>query len=346
MNNKLNESIGNWEKTGTEVKYKIYQKTIHKQQKKPKNPFIKPFLAVAALFIFAISTILLTMNLSNKEAPQQLADSESFTMYDERTIEITKYEMFFRDMPFYSKEAVEFFSLSETIRKYALFHYLEKRDYRLDEENRNVYRERIKTELEYDMKDANLKAYYDKMFADLQITVEEYIEYYLLINREYDKLYQDLFNKRIGLDETGAYPSGDAEKEYRSLVGITEQYMDELAEKIPERLEPMEPQPNLPYNTTDFNLKVTTNEQGEYIFVESMYFLTNIAQTYYDDLLLEINREIVKEELTRHSFKRYQEAIRTYLSDDAEKIKLAKELETIFEILGRTIEMEYDMATG
>lgn len=35
-----------------------------------------------------------------------------------------------------------------------------------------------------------------------------------------------------------------------------------------------------------------------------------------------------------------------FLTMNQAKMKLAKELETIFEILGRTIEMEYDMATG
>ncbi|MEK4486197.1 hypothetical protein MHH81_11490 [Psychrobacillus sp. FSL H8-0484] len=313
------------------------QETIHNQQP-PKNPYIKLFLA-AALIIFAIGAILVLTNLLNTEEPQQFEDPVSFRMFDDRTIEITKYEMFYRDHFLYSKEAVEFFSLIKTIEKFALFHHLEQHDYKWNEENRDFFRERIKMELEYDKKDANLKAYYEKMFATLQITEEEYIEYYVLVNREYEMLYQDLFNKGIGLDETGGYPSGEVAMAYRDLMGITEDEMNELAEKIPKRLDPMEPQPDLPFITDDFGLKVTTNAQGEYIFVENMY-LPIYHDEPYNDILYELKREIVKEELTRYSIKRYQEAVASYESDDAQKMKSVKELGLILEILERTIELE------
>jgi len=53
-----------------------------------------------------------------------------------------------------------------------------------------------------------------------------------------------------------------------------------------------------------------------------------------------LKREIVKEELTRYSIKRYQEAVASYESDDAQKMKSVKELGLILEILERTIELE------
>ncbi len=60
----------------------------------------------------------------------------------------------------------------------------------------------------------------------------------------------------------------------------------------------------------------------------------------YIEVLYELNREVVKEELTRHSLKRYQEAVASYESDDAQKMKVINELGLILEILERTIEME------
>ena len=312
------------------------QESIHNQHTPEKT--YKKLILVAALIIFGIGAILVLTKLLITEETQQLEDPVKFRMFDDQTIEITKYEMFYRNDFFYSKEAVDFFSLSETIEKFALFHYLEQLDYKWDEEKRDIYKERIKTELEYDKKDANLNAYYEKMFAALQITEEEYIEYYVLVNREYKMLHQDIFNKGIGLDETGAYPSGEAAMVYSDLIGITEDEMNKLAEKIPEPLEPMDPQPDLPFITNDLGLKVTTNAQGEYIFVEIMYFPKFLDEPY-NDILYELEREIVKEDLTRYSIKRYQEALASYESDDVQKMKKVKELGLILEILERTIEM-------
>ena len=326
------------------------QETVHNKQT-PKRRYMKLYVAVG-LVIFTIGAILIAMNVLNEEEleqsadvqkleePKQAASSVSVRMFDERTVEITKYGMFYRDQAFYSKEAAEFFSLNETIRKYALFHHLEKHGYKWDDERRNQHRERVKSGFEYDMKDENLRAYYEKMFDALQITEEDYIEYYLLVNKEYEMLYQELFNKGIGLDATGAYPSGDTELIYGNLVGITEDRLNELAEKIPESLNPMEPQPDLPFVKDEFGLKVTTNADGEYIFVDASPFLMYVGESY-GDLLYELKEEVVKEELTRHSLKRYQEAVASYESDDTQKMKVINELGLILEILERTIEMEW-----
>lgn len=339
MKDKLNDSLGNWEKEVAQVKSRIYQETIYKQHKKPKKPFLKPLVTVATLFLFIIGAIFLTTSPLSEDI-SELTKPTGFRMYDERTVEITKYEMFYREETFYSKEAVEFHALYDTLEKYALFNYLEQHDYKWDEERRNTFRERVKMALDYDMNDEGLKSYYEKMFAELQITADEYIDYYLLVNKEYEMLHQDLFNKNIGLVE-GSYPSGEALKDYLNLVSITEEDLNELAERIPDRLEPMDPQPDLPFNNEEFELYVTKNEQGEYIFVDISRF--NLMTPTYYSLIFEIERDFVKEPLTRHSFKRYQEALRTYVSDDPQKMTLAKELEAILEILERSVNMEYDI---
>lgn len=323
----------------TEQKLEVTDTMNQEMIYKPKKPYIKLTLLVA-LIILSIGVLLVSAKLLNTDEPQQVADSISFRKFDDRTIKITKYEMFYRDASLHSKEAVEFLSLANTIEKFALFHHLEQHNYEWDDEKHDFFRERVKAELEYDKKDPNLNTYYEKMFATLQITEEEYLEYYALVNKEYKYLYQDFSTKGIGLDETGGYPIGEAITTYRNLMGITEKEMNKLAEKIPERLNPMEPQPDLPFITDDIDLKVTTNAQGDYIFVENPYLLIDLNEPY-NNILYELQQEIVKEELTRYSIKRYQEAVASYESTDVQKMKSIQELGLILEILERTIEMEW-----
>ncbi len=126
---------------------------------------------------------------------------------------------------------------------------------------------------------------------------------------------------------------------YRKLIGITEDYLNELAEEMHEPVEPMEPQPELPFLTEDSRLKVTTNAEGEYIFVDTMYFFTDLDDRHIY-LLFELETKFAKEELSRYSVKKYQEAVASYESDDAQKMETVKELGLIFEILERSLEME------
>ncbi len=59
----------------------------------------------------------------------------------------------------------------------------------------------------------------------------------------------------------------------------------------------MEPQSDLPFVKDEFGLKVTTNADGEYIFVDASPFLIYVGESY-GDLLYELKEEVVKEELT------------------------------------------------
>lgn len=343
MANKLNNSLGDWEKTSEQVKSRIYEETIYKGRRRPKKPFIKPFLTAAALLLFTVGTIMLTTLVVKTEETQLSSEHESFRMFDERTVEIKKYEMFYRDWRFLPPEVLEYYALSETISQYALFHHMARHDYEWDEKQRNTVRERVKKALHNEMKDDRLKAYYEKMFAELQITEEEYIDYYLVVNKEAEMLEKVLFNEGIGLDETAAYPYKDAVMVYQHLAGISKGDMNVLERWGPRRTQPIDPQPDdLPFDKVQLSLQVTTNKQGEYIFSKSINFPTYLGYTY-KTFLSDIKRDIVKEELTRHSLKHYQEALRTYTSHDAQKMKWAKEIGAVLEILERTIEMNYQI---
>ena len=151
------------------------------------------------------------------------------------------------------------------------FTILEQHGYRWDDETRARAREWIQNEFDYDKKNnPELYAYYEKMFETLQITEEDYIDHYLLVNKEYNRLVDDLANNRIGLDIEGEYNADDELLAYSKLVGLSEE-LAELEEKLPEPLTPMEPQPDLPFITEDSIVKVTTNAEGEYIFVDTLH---------------------------------------------------------------------------
>ena len=343
MNNKLNNSLGNWEKEAAQVKSKIYQETIYKQRKKTKKPFFKPLLTVAALFIFTVGAIILTTSVVKTEETQLSTEPVDFRMFDERTIQIAKYEKFHRSPSFLPQEALEYYALSETIAQHALFYHMARHGYQWDEKQRRSFRERVEIALHNEMREDRSKVYYEKMFADLQITEEEYIDYYLLLNKEAEMLQDVLFDKEIGLDETGAYSYADAVEAYQRLVGITRGDLNVLGGRVSsKRRQPMDPQPELPFDADQLSLKVTTNKQGEYIFTKTIDFPTHLGYTYRA-FLLDIQQDIVKETLTRHSLARYQEALRTYKSSDALKMEWAKELRAVLDILERTIEMEYEM---
>lgn len=131
------------------------------KQKRIKKPYIILLVATTMLIVI-IGAIVLSRQSIKTEEPQLrpvIAESVTYRKFDQRTLDITKYEMFYRGSGMYSKEVVEHKSLVETIEKYALFYYLEQHDYKWDEEKRNFYRKLSKTKLEQNVKNTNLKVY-------------------------------------------------------------------------------------------------------------------------------------------------------------------------------------------
>ncbi|SOC41537.1 hypothetical protein [Ureibacillus acetophenoni] len=322
-------------------------------EKSRKRKYI--FYSVIGIAILAVGVTLLSMNLlktnehvesgeidqvADTQDSQQVEESQNFRMFDDRTVKITKYEMFHRTPAFYSLEEVEYFSLSDTIEKYALFHHLDKHGYEMDEARRDRMREWVRGTFEYDKKDPALNDYFNKMFHVLRITEEDYIEHYLLVNKEYELLENDMYDKRIGLDEDGGYYFMDAKMDYLELAGISQLQLMKLSERIPERLEPMDPQPELPYLAEDSYLQVTKNEEGDYIFTNPSYISMRLGEQY-EELWTELEYRIVKDVLTRFSLERYKAAVASYENDDPQKVEAAKELGEILEILDRSVDKKF-----
>ena len=188
------------------------------------------------------------------------------------------------------------------------------------------------------MKNPTIKAYYEKLFSDLNITSEQYIEHYAFINTKAEKMKWEMFEKGIGLDEGMYYLSQDAFETYIALVGITEQQLDELASKIPEPLEPASEQIALPFLYEGSPAKVALNEDGQYIFTY-MQGPTSLEDEHMH-LYYELKR-IVQFDLTRVTFPLYEEALENYEPEDETKQQIKEELQLYFELLKRTMNSFY-----
>ena len=260
--------------------------------------------------------------------------AETFPQYDQLTVDIAKYEYYHNDPFLYSKEEAEYYSLSTTLTNYALFHHLEKNGYTWDDERISILMQHERDALAYNMKNPTIKAYYEKLFSDLNITSEQYIEHYAFINTKAEKMKSEMFEKGIGLDEGMYYLSEEAFKNYIALVGVTEQQLNELASKIPEPLEPAPEQIALPFLYEGSPAKVARNEDGQYIFTY-MQGPTSLEDEHMH-LYYELKR-IVQFDLTRVTFPLYEEALENYESEDENKQQIIEELQLYFELLERTM---------
>lgn len=173
------------------------------------------------------------------------------------------------------------------------------------------------------------------MFEELEITKEDYIDYYSLLEKEYESLSQLMLSpESVELAED--YYSSNSREIYMELIGVTENELNELAEKIPQSPKPLDPQPELPFKIMGerFN-ELAQNEDGEYIFVSvssGLFFDDMYSYLYFD-----LNNRIVKDELTRASLQRYIEAVSQYDSEDAHIVESAKEFAKVLEIIERTV---------
>ena len=87
---------------------------------------------------------------------------------------------------------------------------------------------------------------------------------------------------------------------------------------------------------------MTTNERCELIFVDPTYLLNQLSESY-NMFLFDLEYSIVREDLSRFSLYRFQDAVKSYESEDPEQMELARDFKTIFEILERSIDMDYEV---
>ncbi|MEG0385974.1 MAG: hypothetical protein RR642_14590 [Solibacillus sp.] len=265
--------------------------------------------------------------------------------YSETTLDIMQYEMFYRDFTMQTAEGVAFHALYEAIEMYALFDHLQQHDYGWDEEKRAFYREKMQSELAYDLKDTYFKTYFAKLLAELDVTEQQYIDEYLLVNKEYEMLRQDMFSKGIGLTNDGGTPAYESSKQFDAFlekIEIDSDYLEYLAERMENDSPPLEPQPDLPFEQPEYSLKVMLNPQGEHIFTNEEFYDMDLTDTQRD-VLNNVGREGALPEFTRFSYPRYKEELEKIAGMNGEQTEIAQQLLEIFTILERTIEMTFDV---
>ncbi|MBD8036010.1 hypothetical protein H9635_04600 [Solibacillus sp. A46] len=288
----------------------------------------------------------------SKETNEQmnpLADSgDNFRPISEIYLKIHQYELFYRDHRMQSKEAVTFFALNDAINKYALIDYLHQQNITLSEEKRQLQRELLEEQLTKDLQDHLLKPYLETMFQALNISNQDYIEQYLLINTEHDLLKEDMFSSNKGLvqDETGlfSYPSSDQQTLYQEKMKISFDYMEYLAESEFIHIKPDRPTFDLPFaiDSTFFNF--TKNLAGETIFASKEFSESDLTMEQRDFLYV-IKKQYNLHELARYNFILYKNALQQEAAPGSENQAIANELMEIFKIAERTIDWEIGEVT-
>lgn len=340
MKNKLDEELQFLESSTSDVKKAIYQKT-HKQKRTWNRT--SPILQIAALVILIVSAFLLASTLMEQEKKANPVPLD-YPVIDQRTLDILTYENFYNGPSFYSSYNASYRALSDTLSMYALFNYLDDVQYQWTEESEGLARQSIERAWEYDKKDEELQQYYTTMFETLEITEDEYIEHYLYLRKKGDMMYNGMFQSGVGLDETGGYPSMEAYATYIEEAGYSQDELNAMAEKVLEKPEPMQPQPDLAFlqHVEEGSLQITQNDSGDYIFVDPETFFIDLAFSPYQDLLYVLEQEKIHKDLSRLSLDKYKAALQEFPSDDP-NYQVAQELLEMFVILERSIEKDLEI---
>lgn len=269
--------------------------------------------------------------LSNKQSDESVAES-ALRKPSDLAIEIAQYEMFYQDYAFHSNQLSRFFGLTEMLDHYALINYLSDTEIAWDEEKRQFYRAQIVEGLQYDRQNQFYNDYIEKLLADLNITIDQYIDEYLLPVEEADRLMNTMFEKAIKLQDN-AYPSGDVQKQFYRQMGYTDKMLDDMVKKTP-KYEPLNPQPtDLPFTVTEGMSAIGLNEQGEYVFVEPQYMMNHLSDAH-KDVLYQFEYETNGLNLNRSTLDYYIEAIEQ-LGE--------QELVEILTMYKRSIELQFEM---
>lgn len=334
--------VGGWQ---LQVKNEMDAQTKESKSNKSKSTYIKLGVTAVILLIglggalFSMKPVPAEEKLAEVIVPvEHRADVRT---YSETTLKILQYELFYRDFNMQTTEAVVFHALSDAIEMYALFDHLQQHDYGWDEDKRTFYREKMQSELAYDLKDPYFKTYFDKMLVGLDITEQQYIDEYLLVKKEYDMLKQDMFSKGIGLTNDGGTPGYESSNSFDAFIkkiGVDRNYLEYLAERMENQLPPLEPQPNLPFEQLENSLKVNKNPQGEYIFARKEFSGIDLTDAQ-NNLLYTIGREEGLPDFTRFSYPRYKNTLEEIVATNGQHSNIAQQLLEIFIILERTIEM-------
>lgn len=247
---------------------------------------------------------------------------------------INQYEKFYRDENMLSKEAVKSSALSEAISNYALIDFLQQQNITLSDEKRQLQLKILDEQITYDMQNPVLKQYFEKMFQELEISKQDYIEEYLLVNKEHDILERNM-------EESGSliYPKSDQNDWYAKKMGISFDYLEYLAESEFIHIDPTSTDVDLPFTVSTYYYDFAKNQAGEIILTSEDFGWHRFTDEQYR-LISKIEKKNNFLELARYNFNQYYKAIQQEATSENENAEVVNDLLELFKIAERSIDLE------
>lgn len=269
------------------------------------------------------------------EQVNALADSQNNKRpLIETYLKINQYEKFYRDENMRSKEAVKSSALSEAISNYALIDFLQQQNITLSDEKRQLQLKILDEQITYDMQNPVLKQYFEKMFQELEISKQDYIEEYLLVNKEHDILERNM-------EESGSliYPKSDQNDWYAKKMGISFDYLEYLAESEFIHIDPTSTDVDLPFTVSTYYYDFAKNQAGEIILTSEDCGWHRFTDEQYR-LISKIEKKNNFLELARYNFNQYYNAIQQEATSENENAEVVNDLLELFKIAERSIDLE------
>ncbi len=266
------------------------------------------------------------------EQPVPLLASEELRVPSELAFSIAFYENYYMDSNLYSEQIAELTSKIDVLDRFSYFYYLDQHNIVVNEERRDYYKTRAKADLVRKKADPFFMLYFTKLQQHLQITEDDYIEHYLILEVEYrdlwDRFYQDIKNYDV-YDQFA--------EEYYTLAGfqknqLTENLLTLSSEDNQDGVE--QHQNDLPFELPF--AQFVKNEKGELLISDPRYFY--LSNSKYDKLSLKLSGLDYIFDFNRVMLEYFLTTLKMYTTEDLEEAQLAKELYELLLVLERSIE--------
>ncbi len=262
-------------------------------------------------------------------------NEENLRVHNDLTLKIAEYEIYEKDESIQEEYAAYRYANELVGEMYGLFNYLAQDfNYGWSSETRAKYKASLIEEVEASMQNEVDKAYINQLLQTFNITIDDYVQYYLLPKKEFETLKKSMLKDQVGVDKNGRYNPGKQSSRYRETVGMAWQdmytTMDAKSNNV-QAMKALETQPDLPFSLNPtFPITVGLDENGDYVMEYPSMLEISLTEEQ-QDLLKEIRKKHNLPPLARYSVQAYI-AQAQLLST-----KTAKELVEILILFDRTV---------
>ncbi|WP_341320087.1 hypothetical protein NSQ62_10475 [Solibacillus sp. FSL H8-0523] len=310
-----------------------------------QTPFDRNLIITIIAFLFILLSVALLSGCEEKQsevAQEEEATSSLTHPIDERYINIAQYELFYLNERMESKENVTFQALRKAIEVHALFEYLEAQDIRIEPEKLELQRKLMSEQLAYDLQNSDFQHYFDQLKKALQIDEQDYIEQYLLVNKNYESLKSEMTSTKVGLqvdaDGQASYPTSESEQDYRDKMGLSFDYLEYIAESMPYYLPEPINAPNVLFDK-DYQ-RLTTNREGEVIFRGKQFSTSDLTMDQLT-FMHHLDLDYQLPGLARYNFSTYQELLQKVAHEDVNKRDMAEQILAVLTVVETTLDWEF-----